>query len=65
MFSSNREVDRCIFCGGHKEARKKISLYNFQSLNLILEVSAWIVIQATPNQESGSSVRATQTQEDD
>jgi len=23
MFSSNREVDRCIFCGGHKEVKKK------------------------------------------
>tara|TARA_B110000971_G_scaffold51280_1_gene51828 strand:- start:640 stop:810 length:171 start_codon:yes stop_codon:yes gene_type:complete len=23
MFSSSREVDRCIFCGGHKEVKKK------------------------------------------
>ncbi len=23
MFGSNREVDRCIFCGGHKEVKKK------------------------------------------
>jgi len=23
MFSSSREVDRCIFCGGHKEVAKK------------------------------------------
>ena len=23
MFSSSREVDRCIFCGGHKKVKKK------------------------------------------
>ena len=23
MFSSSREVDRCIFCSGHKEVAKK------------------------------------------
>jgi len=23
MFGSNREVDRCICCGGHKEVKKK------------------------------------------
>ena len=30
MFSSSREVDRCIFCGGHKEVKKK----NSKTVNL-------------------------------
>jgi hypothetical protein len=36
-----------------RKLRKKILQFSFQSLNLILEVSVWIVMQQTQNQESG------------
>ena len=36
-----------------RKLKRKILQFNFQSLNLTLEVSAWIVMQQTQNQESG------------
>ena len=50
MFSSIREVVVTYSAVVIRKLKRKILQFNFQSLNLTLEVSAWIVMQRTQDQ---------------